>query len=175
MTTVTIQPASTADDERHLWMPPRRLRDYARARVLGAVLFSLIFVGWLIIQWSNPVMRYGSIALILITAWVTAASILNDVRRARARQVALIATEPAMLEITTPQGTSRVGLETIVRAVWREHSMEEMGLWLYGSEGAVLSRLDGDTIVDQAEARVFLRWLRERAAVNFEVSWPQVG
>ena len=172
MTTATAQPEATRADERHLWMPPRRLRDYARARVLGAVLFSLIFVGWMIIQWSSPVMRYGSMVLIGITAWVTAVSVLGDLRRARARQVAVNTTDPATLEITTPQGTTRVALKDVASAAWRESTMEETGLWLYDGDGKLLAQIDGDTIVDQAEARVFLRWLRERVTVPFEVKWP---
>ena len=38
------------------------------------MLMVIIFVGWMLIMWSNPVMRFAAAALVIITVWITVAS-----------------------------------------------------------------------------------------------------
>ncbi len=188
MNTATIQPAPAAD-ERHLWLPPGRLRQYVRARLLGAVGMAAIFAFWLVLQWSNPTMRYGSMALIGLTAWITWVSIAGDIRRGRRRQVEVV-TEPLQggvatgecanpvapcLRITTPAGVSQFRIADVKDAQWREDTDAAAGLWFYDVNGKPLAHLDLNYIGDQDEARSFLRWLRQRVEVGFEVRWPVTG
>jgi len=65
-----LQPeaGSRVADEGDLWMPPGRMWRYQIAKLVGGALVAAIFGGWLMIQWSNPVMRWLCIALIGITA-----------------------------------------------------------------------------------------------------------
>ena len=188
MHATTIQPAP-ATDERHLWLPPGRLRQYVRARLLGAIGMAAIFTLWLVLQWSNPVMRYASMALIGVTAWITWVSIAGDIRRNRSRQVEVVhvpapggaATgecaspiEPC-LRVTTPAVVSQFPIADVKDAQWREDTDAAAGLWFYDVNGKPLAHLDLNYIGDQDEARSFLRWLRQRAEVRFEVRWPATG
>ena len=186
MNATTIQPAPTANNERHLWLPPTRLRQYVRARLLGAIGMAAIFTFWLVLQWSNPAMRYASMALIGVTAWITWVSIAGDVRRSRSRQVEVVCDlaacglarddanshETKSLHITSPTGDARFHIADVKDAQWREDTDAAAGLWLYDVSGKSLAHLDLNYIGDQDEARLFLRWPRQRADLTFDVRWP---
>lgn len=150
-----------------LWLPPARMRQYAIARIVGGLLFAAIFAGWMVIQWSNVTMRFASAALIVLTAWVTVSSILSDARRMRGRQVEWDG--DAML-VTTPDSFKRVRLAEITHATWRE-TTADYGLTFYDQYNTPLARLDENIIADEAEARTFLRWLRNQTETKFEVRW----
>lgn len=163
MTHATAQPAT----ESALWLPPGRMKQYAIARVVGGVLFATIFAGWMVIQWSNVTMRVAAGGLIVLTAWVTASSIMTDAKRMRGRQVAW---GDSAIIVSTPAGETRVRMSEIARAVWRRNS-EAFGMMFYDHRGAVLVRLDESFLSDESEARVFLRWLRTKTRTDFEVTW----
>lgn len=156
-------------NESNLWLPPRRLRQYIRARLLGAGLFLVIFVIWLLLQWPIAAMRYLALALMVVTVLVTWASIAGDLRRARGRQVSFA---DGRLTITRPDATIDLPLADIAHAAWRE-TAGGGELAFCGSDGRVLASLDDNFLADQAEARAFLHWLRQRMEVKFEVRWEQ--
>ena len=160
---------SHATTETQFWLPPRKMLQYTRVRIIGGLLFGTIFAGWMVLQWSNPVMRFIAGGLILITAWVTVASVLTDRRRARGRQIAV---EPGALDIVTPTEHKRVHLADVHHAAWREDSKTDSGLWLYDRAGNVLAHLDTAFLTDQAEARSFLGWARRHTDLPFKVQWP---
>src|SRR5688572_9427233 len=84
--------------ERIAWLPRERMLRYQWAKVLGDVVVCAIFAGWLLIQWSNPLMRAGAVALLAITAWVVVASVLSDARRSRGRRLWLEAGQIRVVE-----------------------------------------------------------------------------
>lgn len=168
MTTQAIKPhqlhLAREDD---LWLPPRRLRRYQWNKVVGGCLMSMIFVGWLLLQWSNPTMRLVAGGLICVTGWVLIQSITNDCRRDRGRQVKIADGE---LMVTAPHGMTQIRLDQVAQARWDEDS--HPGLWLYDTNGRTLIHIDAHFLPDQAEARSFLGWARKHADLPFDVHWP---
>lgn len=157
-------------DESCLWLPPHRIARYQWSKVIGGLVVCLIFSGWLVLQWSNPVMRWLAGGLIAVTVWVVGASIAADLRRGRGRQVAIVG---GQVIVTTPGGTTSTCLAHVADAQWRDQN--QPGLWLFDAQGQVLARLDTDLLADQAEARSFLRWARQRADLPFQVRWPDTS
>jgi hypothetical protein len=156
-------------EEHNLWLPPRHLRRYQRAKLLGGTLVVAIFAGWLYLQWSNLAMRLVAIALILATAWVVLSSMLADANRARGRQIAV---EGDKLRVTRPEGETLVTLADAASAEWRDEPIGRAGLWLLDARGQSLAHLDAALLADQAEARVFLGWLRDRTGITLPTRWP---
>ena len=169
MNLTLTQPVSTSHDNRHLWLPPRRMWQYTLVRIGGGLLFGITFVGWMILQGSNPVMRFIAGGLILFTAWITFASIRTDIKRSRGRQITL---EPGAIVIDTPDHHHRIQLADIAYAQWREQTEAEVGLWLYDKAGNVLAPIDAAFLANQAEARTFLGWARQQTELPFAVRWP---
>jgi hypothetical protein len=162
--------APVADDG-DLWMPPDRMWRYQLAKAVGGLLVATIFVGWLIIQWSNPVMRVGCIVLIAVTVWVVYASIREDIVRGRGRQLRLASDR---MTIVAPDGQRVVRLSDIHYAQWREDTEETAGLWFYDEQDRMLAHLDTAYLGDQSETRAFLNWARQRTRMDFDVRWPSV-
>jgi hypothetical protein len=154
-------------------MPPKRLRCYQWQKVLAGALVSAIFLGWLAIQWSSPLVRTMSLLLLGVTAWVVVRSIADDAARSRGRQIALIPGPSPALEIATPHSLVRIPLHDIHEARWREEPLEQAGLWLFDEHHHALGRLDPAFFADQLEACAFLRWARRQVPMNFPVRWPQ--
>jgi hypothetical protein len=175
------QPAS--EPAASLWMPPQRLRRYQAAKLVGALLFILIFAGWLALQWSNPAMRWLTVALIGITAWVTVASVVSDLRRSAGRQVAMLGAGGSgefgwMLRVTSPAGEVQLKMADVVIARWREDEEASLGLWFFDDRGSVMAHLDGHFLADQDEARALIAWLRRQipsGSLPFPVQWPPVA
>jgi len=157
-------------DETHLWLPPGRLRLYAWARVIGALLFVIIFSGWILIRWSNPAMGYFAGILVLITLMVTTRSLLIDRRRAKGRQIILGA---GLMIIRTHDCWVEVKLDDISHARWMESHPSVSGLWLFNRIGESIAHVDREFLADQSEARAFLRWFRCRTSRSFKVQWPE--
>jgi hypothetical protein len=157
-------------DERNLWLPPRGMRRYQVAKAVGGTLILLIFAGWLFIQWSNLAMRLLAITLMLITLYVVLVSILTDRHRSRGRQIAI---EGDVLTITSPQSSATVRLGEIASAEWREEPDEDAGLHLLNGAGQPLVRIDTDFLADEAEARTFLGWVRDRSGATLKAQWTQ--
>jgi len=156
-------------DEQYLWLPPKLLRRYQGYKIVVGLLVIMIFMGWLLIQWSNITMRLVAGSLTLVTLWVVITSIVDDLMRQRGRQLAI---EPGVLKVTKPQGTTRVPLAKIATAQWRHDTQAQAGLWLLDQHDAVLAHLDTAFLADQDEARTFLSWARGRAALPCKVHWP---
>jgi hypothetical protein len=167
----TDSPVATIVNEGDMWMPPGRMWRYQLAKAVGGLLVAAIFVGWLLIQWSNPVMRVMCIVLIAITAWVVYVSIREDVVRGRGRQLRLTAER---MTIVGPGAQHVLRLSDINAAQWREDTEETAGLWFYDEQNHMLAHLDTAYLGDQSEARAFLNWARQRARMDFDVRWPSV-
>ena len=159
-----------ADDESRLWLPPNRLRRYERAKLIGGVLIAVIFLGWLVVQWSNPFVRYLSIALLLTTAWVLLSSTIADRVRARGRQIAV---DGRSLHITTPTGQRWVALDQVAAAQWHDGPQPAAGLWFYDEHRQAVAHLDLYFLADDVEARTFVGWLRRQTGVALNVRWPR--
>ncbi len=171
MTVAHDAPAATAQRvEQNLWLPPARLRRYEWNKVIGGLLACTIFAGWLVLQWSNPVMRLVSLLLITVTAWVVVSSIRDDRRHSHGRQIALT---HDILSITMPDATTPVRLADVALAQWRDD--DQPGLWFYGTDNRVLAHLDTDFLADQEQARRFLRWARQLTPLPFDVRWPHTA
>jgi len=161
---------STPPNERNLWLPPSRMRRYQLAKAVGGLLFAMIFVGWMIIQWSNILMRNIAGILVAVTAWVTLRSIVVDIDRSRGRQLAI---EPNRLIIITPGDDRLIELSDIARADW-QNDPEPM-MTLYAHDGSPLASLDRAFFADESEARTFLGWARRQTDLPFEVVWSRDG
>ncbi len=161
------------DPEKLLWMPPKRLRRYQWQKVLAGALVSVIFLGWLAIQWSSPLVRTMSLLLLGVTAWVVVRSIADDAARSHGRQIALIPGPSPALEIATPHSLVRVPLHNVHEAQWCEEPLEQAGLWLFDEHHRALGHLDSAFFADQLEACAFLRWARRQVHIDFPVRWPQ--
>jgi hypothetical protein len=159
----------SADSESSLWMPPRRMRQYHLVKSAGAVLFTGIFAGWLVLQWSNPVMRGFIALLVLVTGWITVSSIVADIRRGRGRQVGV---QGRSLQVTGPGLALSLPLTQIATGQWRDEWQDDAGLSLLDAQGRRLVLLDGHYLANQTEARAFLNWLRRQTQVHFPVQWP---
>ena len=159
---------STAPDERNLWLPPRRMRRYQLAKAVGGLLFAMIFVGWMVIQWSNVLMRNVAGILVALTAWVTIRSIVVDIDRSRGRQLAI---EPDRLIIIRPNEEQSIELSDVAKAVWQNEP--EPAMTLYGHDGSTLAQLDRAFLADESEARTFLGWARRQTDLPFDVDWPR--
>jgi hypothetical protein len=61
-------------------------------------------------------------------------------------------------------------LADVTDARWQEGEGVS-GLSFYDGNGRPMVRLDENMLWDESEARAFLRWLRARTAVGFEVRW----
>lgn len=156
-------------DEANCWLPPRRMARYQIAKAVGGLLIGGIFAGWLVIQWSSVPMRIFAMVLMFVTAWIVAASIAEDRRRCKGRQLEL---DGDVLTVTKPDGRSHISVADIARGQWNEETYDAAGLWLYNSAGHVLAHLDLDFIGDQDEARAFLHWARQRTELSFNIDWP---
>ena len=155
------------NDESNLWLPPRRMRQYQWMKALGGLLIGMLFLGWLVLQGSNPVMRTMTAGLICVTLWVVVRSITDDQRRNRGRQIEVAHGE---LRITSPQRVVNVLLSQVAVAKWCDDP--ESGLTFYDRCGCSIAHLDSEFLIDQAEARCFLRWARQQAQLPFNVQWP---
>jgi len=164
MTHATSAPAA----ESPLWFPPKSMRRYQWAKGIGGAIFALTFAGWMLLQWSSPMMRWVAVGLVAMTAWVTVASLISDHRRSRGRQVRL---DREALWITSPRGTTRVVLAEVAEAHWRQDTSSKTGLWLYDHGGRAMAHLDAAFLADQGEARRFLAWARRQAPLRFAVRW----
>ena len=212
----TLPPSSAAQSTREegwiVYLPPERMRRYEWAKAVGAMFLMVIFGGWLILQWSNPVMRALAAALLLLTGWFTGKSIVIDWLRMRGRQISLVdgvlriaGSSPLPLgggweggrlrELphvqsplpASPKGEGRyagvspiltervteVRLADVKQAQWREETEAALGLWLLDAQGNTLAHLDRAFLVNQAEVREFLGWLRQHSAAAFDVRWPE--
>jgi hypothetical protein len=165
---VQLTATPQADADRVVYQPPQLLAKYERAKLIGGLLFAAIFAGWLWLQWSNPWMRVAAGALLLLTAWITASSIVTDLRRHQGRQIELAG---RALLVTTPEGTCWIQLPDVAVAQWTD----DAGLRFDRADGQTLGRIDLVTLADEDEARRFLGWLRQHAQVDFAVQWPQRG
>jgi len=154
-------------DEQNLWLPPHRLRRYQWAKMIGGLLLTGIFAGWMVLQGSNTVMRLVAGLLIGTTVWVVIKSMVDDRRRGRGRQIEII---NGRLLVTTPSRVTQTNLDDVADAQWRNDNRP--GLWLYNRNGQILAHLDRDFLIDQAEARSFLGWARKRVNMPFGVRWP---
>ena len=151
-----------------VWMPPDQMRRYQWNKVIGGLLVSVIFIGWLTLQWSNPAMRTLAITLIAVTGWVVIRSMLDDVRRGRGRQITIT---DGVLHVTSPTGASQFRLADVALAQWRQDN--QPGLWFYDQHRQPLAHLDTVFLDDQVQARNFLGWARQHADLPFEVRWPK--
>ncbi len=140
---------------------------YQWNKTIGGLLFASIFAGWMVIQWSSVAMRFVAGGLMVVTAWVTIASVVADVRRSRGRQLAV---EPGRLIIESPGDRRVIDVTQVARAQWR--NTPEPILTLYDAEGVVVAELDAAFLADESEARTFLGWARQRTDLPFEVDWP---
>lgn len=167
-----VQLATSAISEvsptRVVYQPLQVLVRYERAKVVGGLLFAVIFAGWLWLQWSNPWMRWLAVGLLIVTAWAIASSIMTDLRRHQGRQIELAG---KALLVTTPEGTCWIQLPDVAHAQW----LGDKGLCFVRADGQALGTIDLVTIADENEARRFLGWLRQHAGVGFVVRWPQHG
>jgi len=165
-----LNPAST-NDENNLWLPPRRMRQYQWMKVVGGLLIVMIFIGWLILQGSDPVIRTMTIGLIFVTLWVVVRSITDDQKRNRGRQIEI---SNHQLTVTLPHGTTTFSFSQVVDALWKDDWQDDAcpGLTFYNGDGQSLVHLDNDFLADQAEARRFLHWIREHTNLPFKVRWP---
>jgi len=152
------------------WLPPERMARYQAAKIIGSLFFIAIFAGWLYIQWSNPTMRLFAIALLTLTAWLTIKSIIADALRSRGRVITV--TRDA-LRVTQPGNDVEVRLADVSHGEWREETEDDFGLALVSPDGRRLARLDHVFLADQAEARMFLNWLRKHSGATFDVRWPE--
>lgn len=160
-------PGAVHSDERNLWMPPRQMRRYQLHKAMGGLLILSIFMGWLVLMWSNPLMRVMVIVLIGLTLWVVVGSLFDDLRRSQGRQIEIINRQ---LTVTQPDGVTHVRLSDVAEAQWYDD--EEPGLRFRNRTGELLVHLDTDFLTDQAEARSFLHWARQRTDLPFKVKWP---
>jgi len=151
-----------------MWLPPNLMHRYQWNKVIGGLLVSVIFIGWLILQGSNPAMRILAITLIVVTCWVVIRSMLDDTRRNRGRQITLA---DGVMRITTPDGTSPIRLADVALAQWCQN--DPPGLWFYDQQHQPLAHLDTVFLADQTQARNFLGWARQHADLPFEVRWPK--
>ena len=163
------------------------MRRYQWSKALGGLVFAGIFAGWMVLEWSSPMMRVIAGVLMVVTLWVTTASVLIDAARSRGRQLTLSA---GRLDITTPgapatpraPGTpatsESVTLADVAYARWRDGMSDvdggAAGLVFFDHNDRPLARLDNVFLRDEAEARAFVGWLREHAEIIFEVRWPKV-
>jgi len=155
--------------EQHLWLPPGRLWRYQVVKLGAAGIALAIFGLWLTLRWHEPMMRWGTLALITVTVWVVARSIVTDVTRARGRQLQI---RDDTLYGTTPDGDFTLALRDVAEARWRDDADATLGLWLLDAHGHTLVHLDGHFLADESEARDFLRWARQRSTLQFPVKWP---
>lgn len=155
-----------AGPQRVVYQPPALLARYQRAKLVGGLLFTAIFAGWLWLQWSNPWIRSLAVALVGLTAWITGASVLADRRRHAGRQIELAG--DALL-VTTPEGTRWIALGQIDHAVWTDDG----GMTFHGRDGRALAALDTALLADEEEARRFLGWLRRHAPTPWPVHWAR--
>ncbi len=154
-------------EEKDLWLPPRQMRRYQRNKIIVGLLVSAIFVGWLTLQWSSPIMRLVSAGLVAVTLWTMIQSTANDRRRTNGRQVKV---SDGQWVVTTPDQVVQLRLADVAMARWRDD--DDPGLWLYDAAGQLLVHLDTDFLADQAEARNFLGWVRRQSEIPFDVEWP---
>ena len=144
---------------------------YQAVKLIGAAFFAAIFAGWLWLQWSNPIMRVIAGGLLFMTIVFTWKAHVADDRRVRSGRLA-VSQKQRSITITHHDESKTIALQDVARAVWRNDSEANMGLWLYDNEGKALAHIDGTFVAHEAEARKFLAWLRTLVDVPFQVSWP---
>ena len=164
--------ASSESAESHQWLPPQRMRRYQWVKAGGGLLFVLLFIGWMWLQWSNPVMRWLAGGLTVITAWVTLASIIDDRRRVGHRQ---LTAESDRWIYETEQRRVVIPLASVARARWRHDDPRATGLWLFDHDDEVIAHLDDHLLGDEAEARTFIGWARLKSRLPFSVTWPDTA
>ena len=157
-----------------VWLPEQAMRRYQLAKIVGSLFFVAIFLGWMLIQWSSPVMRFVAMALVATTAWVTLASCLSDARRNRLRHLSLAGNAVGTLTLTlrTPDNTLSIELDRVATGEWREAPDTDHGLWLLDAHNRPLLHLDELVLAHEAEARTWLAWLRQHTDIAFPVRWP---
>jgi len=101
---------------------------------------------------------------------VTYRSIRYDLIASAGRQITL---KNRTLEIVSPDIDGQVSFELsqVGRAVWRHDNDVSAGLWFFDERGEVLVHLDINYVGEEAEARVFIGWLRRQTDVPFDVEW----
>jgi hypothetical protein len=166
---MTMSALSPTIDEQNLWLPPKRMARYQLIKLGGGLIMITIFVGWLVLQWSNLSMRWFALTLLTITTWVVVMTCINDRLRSRGRQLSI---DSNHMVLTKPNEQIDITLSDVAYAQWREDDMQTAGLWLFDRSDQELAHLDLDFLGDQDEARSFLRWARQRTDFSFEVRWP---
>lgn len=159
---------SSVAGEKLVWQPVERIRRYQWMKIVVGCFLVGIFGLWLVVQWSNPLMRGVSLILMATTAWVVFASIRDDLARNWGRQVSV---GDGRLWIQADGRQVEVVFERVVLGRWRED--DQPGLWFYDEGDVPIGHMDNEFLADQDEARAFLRWLRRGAGVRFEVRWPE--
>ena len=159
----------TTPDEQNLWLPPAQMARYQWVKIGGGLLMIMIFIGWLIIQWSNPAMRWFAITLLTITSWVVITSCIDDRTRMRGRQLSI---DHHRMVVTKPNEQIDINLSDVAYAQWRDDDIHTAGLWLFDHSDRELAHLDLDFLGDQSEACSFLKWARQRTDFSFDVRWP---
>ncbi len=175
-----------SDPEQDLWLPPRRMRRYHLNKILAAVLFCVLFAGWMYFQWADPILRLLPMGLALITVLVTGVTVIGEINRSRGRQITLEIGHSEkgtpVLEVLTPEDKRRFELASVKRMVWQDgpdvieegDEPDTRGLWLFDSTQQVLAHIDENLLADEEEARDFIGWLRRRTKLPCKVEWPTV-
>lgn len=163
----------------YVWLPRDRMVRYQWGKIATGTLMGMTFAGWLVLQWSSVPARLAIGGLLILTVWVVASSVLSDARRMRGRSISLRpgAADPGslLLEITQPSGRLAIDLSEVAAGAWCDDPENRPGLSLYSRHDEPLASLDYDFLADEAEARLFLRWLRTHSDTNFPVRWPDPG
>jgi hypothetical protein len=164
---VTDNPAAP---QRTVWLPEDAMARYWRAKTVGGVLFAMIFLGWLVIQWSNPIMRWLAISLVLATAWMTWDSIRAERRRFVGRKISVTADD---LRIEQADDTREVALSRVDHLQWIDEgdAKRAAGLWCFDAQGNELLHMDQQLVANEREARSFLGWLRRETGLQAPVRW----
>jgi len=145
------------------------MRRYQQVKAGGGLLFALLFAGWLFLQGSNPVMRWIIAGLLVLTLLITFASILEDRRRVRGRQ---LLAEPGRWMLERDGTRTVIDLRQVAEARWRHDETAHLGLWLHDARGRPIARIDPGLVGDEEEARRFLGWARGVSGLPFPVRWP---
>ncbi len=158
---------ATQSAESSLWFPPKAMLRYGIAKLIAGAMFTLLFA-WLAFQWGiTGTIGFTAIVFACFTPVITVTSIIADGNRMLRRQVEWTGEE---LVVTTPEGKTHLRVNEIGRAAWHA-AADGFGLTFYDREGFVIVRLDPVFLADEADARVFLRWLRTKTQTPFEVIW----
>lgn len=168
--TTSSDVSAIADDQRVVWLPADAMTRYWRAKVVGGLLFATLFAGWLVIQWSNMVMRLLALSLLVGTVWMTWESIASERRRFVGRKVSVSSED---LRIEQPEAVQEVKLARIDHMRWiaEGNSERAAGLWWFDSASTALLHMDDQLLANEREARSFIGWLRQQTSLQAPVRW----